>query len=192
MEFTGIKDVDLKIFSELDDISLLRVCSVNKNIRNHVCKDEIFWKNRFIEKNAIQYKPENRSWKNYYLQVLIDLDRFSKDPIKFINNIVWMTDIDHSFYVPSNVDIMNIKKHLTPLKDAPEWVLNNLYLLNLGKIILRPSILSDAFTLENPKPIDLLIVTSKYSNSNHMIRGFEISQAGKYYYPDIYHDSILQ
>ena len=190
MEFTGIKDVDLKIFSELDDISLLRVCSVNKNIRNHVCKDEIFWKNRFIEKYAIQHKPENRSWKDHYLQVLIDLDRFSKDPIKFLDNIVWLTDIDHSFYVPS--DSYDIKNHLTPLKDAPEWVLNNLYLLDLGKIILRPSIYSDRFTLENPKPIDLLLISTKYRQSSDVIKGFAISPIGKYFYPNIFHESILQ
>jgi hypothetical protein len=72
------RDVDFKILSELNDKDLFSVCLTNK-YANNLCKDEIFWKNRFtskignkteIGKLLIKYKPTNRNWRNYYLSLI--------------------------------------------------------------------------------------------------------------------------
>jgi hypothetical protein len=77
---TGIKDVDLKIISELDDYELGKVCSVNKYVHS-LCKDENFWRNRtinlFITSEHVFKNVEklnkfkgDRTWKNYYSYLL--------------------------------------------------------------------------------------------------------------------------
>ena len=186
MAFTQIRDVDLKIFSELDDISLLRVYSVNRNVRNHVCKDENFWRNRFFSKYGdvativVKYKPENRTWKDYYLQVLIDLDRYAKNPMEFSKNIVWNKDIEHSYYVPEGLFDKSQIKDLIPLSDAPEWVLNNLYLLDLGnEIILADQPLYSRTIFNNPKPIQIFqFISDKFKELRKPIRGFNLREGG--------------
>ena len=74
---TGIKDVDAIVLSKLNDRELLSFCLVNKEAAT-LCKDEMFWQNRFRskfnEKDA-GFKPSDVTWKNYYLQVISDLDK---------------------------------------------------------------------------------------------------------------------
>jgi hypothetical protein len=45
--FTGSKDIDLIVLSKLNDEDLLNACQTNKAI-NKACKNESFWKSRFI------------------------------------------------------------------------------------------------------------------------------------------------
>ena len=129
--FTEIRDVDLKILSELDDRSLLNSCATNKYVYN-ICKDENIWRNRFIKKygeHVASYRPTDRSWKNHYMQIIIDLEKFAYNPLRFFDYIfVGQND----FYTP--------KKSLyaaewIPLDKSPEWVINNFWLLNLGKSV---------------------------------------------------------
>lgn len=73
---TGIKDVDLKIISSLNDYELGKVCSVNKYV-NELCANENFWRNRtvdfFITKEKVyenlsqlnEFRGE-KTWKKYY------------------------------------------------------------------------------------------------------------------------------
>ena len=70
-----IKDVDKKILSELDDKSLLEFCKTGK-YGNELCKDELFWKNRFISRFGRADKNEWRSWKDFYLNVVFYMDRY--------------------------------------------------------------------------------------------------------------------
>ena len=163
---------------------------MNTYFRDKVCRDENFWRNRFVTKYgnmAAEYKPKERSWKEHYLQVLIDLDRFSKNPMKFLDNIVWDRDIQHSYYVSDGVLDTYIRGQLIPLMDAPEWVLNNLYLLNLGDEIklasqanwenIPATILYDTTIFRNAKPIELLtFISDKYKLIAHqpVIRGFNL------------------
>ena len=67
--FTGIKDTDLLILMQLDDKSLLQTCKVNMYV-NTLCKNEDFWKIRFRKRFGNVVKPEDKSWKKYYLYLL--------------------------------------------------------------------------------------------------------------------------
>ena len=71
-----IKDVDKKILMELDDKSLLEFCKTGK-YANELCKDELFWKKRFIDKFGRADKNSDRSWKDFYLKMVYYLDKYS-------------------------------------------------------------------------------------------------------------------
>lgn len=166
--FSGIADVDLKILSELDDESLFRACSVNKELFRICNKEPIFWKDRFIKKygkHASEYKPNNRSWKNHYMQVFIYLQQYKKEPIKFLDNIIWRGNVKNSYYLDRTIE------KLIPLLDAPENIQTNLWLLDLGNSILGDSI----------SPVEFL---SKIPLENHQtIAGFkkDPTKPGTYY-----------
>ncbi len=74
---TRIKDVDKKILMELDDKSLLEFCKTGK-YGNQLCKDEIFWKNRFINRFGRADKNQGKSWKDFYLNMVYYLDKYGK------------------------------------------------------------------------------------------------------------------
>ena len=57
----------------MDDKSLLEFCKTGK-YGNELCKDEMFWKKRFIEKFG--RVNENRSWKDFYLNMVYYLDKY--------------------------------------------------------------------------------------------------------------------
>jgi hypothetical protein len=66
-KFTGNTDVDLLIMEKLDDKELLRLCQVNRHLKE-LCKRELFWKKRFLNKFGNQFpKPEYRTWRRHYL-----------------------------------------------------------------------------------------------------------------------------
>jgi hypothetical protein len=76
---SGIKDVDLKILSELDDRDLFSFCLADKFV-NQMCKNEHFWRSRFVKrfgKKAAIYKPKERNWRNHYLKVIHDISQCS-------------------------------------------------------------------------------------------------------------------
>ena len=74
---TGVKDVDLKILSELDDMSLLKFCTTSKYAKK-LCEDEIFWLNRTLSKYGRLEKNPKRTWKNLYLKLTYYLDKYTK------------------------------------------------------------------------------------------------------------------
>jgi hypothetical protein len=127
--FSGIADVDLKILSELDDSSLFKACSVNKELFRICNKEPSFWKNRFIKKYGLhvsQYKPEDRSWKDHYMQIFIYLQKYKSNPIEFLNHIIWTGTVEKSYY-------LNLEngKYLF-ISEAPEEIQTNFWLLDLG------------------------------------------------------------
>lgn len=73
---TGIRDIDLKILEELSDQELFSFCLVNKEA-NKLCSNEVFWRNRFIKRfgQFNRWKPENRSYKNFYLSLVKELGK---------------------------------------------------------------------------------------------------------------------
>ena len=85
---SGIKDVDLKILSELNDRDLFSFCIADKHV-NQMCKDENFWRNRFFSRFGKVENPKT-SWRKYYLRVISDLDRYSSNPWNFFNELSWM------------------------------------------------------------------------------------------------------
>ena len=141
---TGNKNLDLKVLSNLDDRSLLNVCVVNR-YANQLCKDENFWRKRFVTKfgeEAAKYKPENRTWRNHYLKVISDLDQWSK-PWEFFNIISYHLGehddpkiaIRESYF--SKISTPPIEQSYRFLKPtlAPEEYQNAYWLLNLGNNI---------------------------------------------------------
>lgn len=76
-----IKDVDLKILSELDDKDLFSFCKLN--IENKyvykLCNDENFWRQRTFTKFGRVKKNDNRTWKEFYLQVVYYSDKYGQD-----------------------------------------------------------------------------------------------------------------
>lgn len=68
---TKIRDVDLKILSELDDRDLLNYCRTHK-YGNELCNNEDFWRNRVQIKfpGAEKIKSPNMNWKIFYLKII--------------------------------------------------------------------------------------------------------------------------
>ena len=112
--------MDLLILEELNDKDLFNFCLTDK-YANSLCKVESFWMNRFRKRFSKvapkygEYKP--KSWRNRYLKVVFDLDKYSKDPWSFLSKISWNLHND-------NID------NLT--NDKEEYITNNFWLLNLG------------------------------------------------------------
>ena len=72
-----IRDVDLKILSELDDRDLLNFCKTGK-YGNELCNNENFWRVRVQTKfpAASKIKLPSRSWKNFYLKIVYYIDKY--------------------------------------------------------------------------------------------------------------------
>ena len=104
----------------------------------------MFWRNRFLKNFGnfpLKYKPENRSWKDHYIQTFINLQKFKENPTKFLDYIMWHTNIKSSLFLPDGKN----GHQRQPLEQAPEWVLANLWLLDLGKIVVQ----SEYFSTSN-------------------------------------------
>jgi hypothetical protein len=175
MSFTAVKDINLKILSELNDRDLLNVCSTDKKAYNQICTDPHFWRNRLVQKYgemAVKHKPEGRSWKNHYMQLIIDLEKYRDNPISFLDIILWDPHgIGESFYETSPDDIESLLK-------APEWVMNNLYLLDLGKELIiwlengfdeNENLLFEKKILSHPTPAEVLKLVS-----NKLLQQYEL------------------
>ena len=154
--FTGIKDVDLKILMELDDRDLIRTCATNRELRRICNVDQGFWRNRYVKQygeHAASFKPEGRSWKNHYMQTYIDLHKFP-NPIDFLSHIAWKEKVEKSIFVDFD------REALISLRDAPEWVMNNLHLLKIPKIKVvsyapNALLIADFTIYENITPFEL-------------------------------------
>jgi hypothetical protein len=174
-EITGIKDLDLKILMEMDDRELLSICASQNKYFYRICKSEIFWDQRYlkrfasINKEAANYKPINRTWKQHYLQTVIDLDRFSVDPWTFLPYVLWSNKgINFSKYKDSEGEIY-------PFLEAPEWVMNNFFLLNLGAVMV------DGKFYSSITPFQLFKVISPSIPENLLVSG-----NGLFHNKDIY------
>jgi len=81
---TGQKDPNLVILDKLDDKSLISFCLVNK-AANELCSNDDFWRNRFIRKageESLQYKSPEKTWKQFYLQILKYWDPNNNEAMK--------------------------------------------------------------------------------------------------------------
>lgn len=164
---TGIKDVDLKILSEMDDKELLTICSSKNKYFYRICNNDFFWQQRYmkrfasIKKEAVDHKPIHETWKKYYLQTVIDLDRFSNDPWQFLKYILWShRGIEFSKF--------RDEQEVIPLKETPSWVMNNFFLLNLGSVNI------DGVSYENITPHQMFNIISQSVPENLLVSGFGI------------------
>ena len=76
---TGRKDTDILILEQMGDRDLFNYCLTNKTSAA-LCRDETFWRNRFLkkfspEREALNLKPRNTSWKNYYMKTVVDTEK---------------------------------------------------------------------------------------------------------------------
>jgi hypothetical protein len=161
--FPEDKDLAHKIMMDLDNSELVKLCATNKRMYE-VCNNyPTFWRNKFIKdygEHAAQYKPENRSWKNHYMTVFIDLQKYQKNPMEFLYSIFWKSNIDDSYFM----DYEN--QQFVPLKQAPEWVTNNLYLLNIDKI--KTYMDEGLREYKNIKPIEIFQIFQKESKGLYL------------------------
>ena len=76
-KFTEMKDIDLKILYEIENIKdLLNLCSTNKYLYN-LCNED-FWKRKALDlggDETVKYKNKKESWKNHFLKMVIDLEQ---------------------------------------------------------------------------------------------------------------------
>ena len=85
---TGITDVDREILMRFDDKELLAVC-FSKNIYCLKLCDETFFQNRFFQKfpEVVESKPQNMTWKKFYLVTLYLKNEDPKNRQIFFENI---------------------------------------------------------------------------------------------------------
>ena len=100
---------------------------------------------------------------------MIDLDRFTDKPEEFLKYIQWSKNGAESSYfidIPdTGVPIggsLNIKK---PFLSAPEWVMNNFYLLDLGPAYI------DGEYKEHVTPFMLFESEAKNSTGSLLVNG---------------------
>jgi hypothetical protein len=85
--------MDLEELSKLNDRDLLNLCKNNTDV-NEVCKKENFWEERALKnfgKESGKYRPVDLSWRNFYLQIIFDLDisDLKNNPWNFVNELTW-------------------------------------------------------------------------------------------------------
>lgn len=120
------KKVSLEALEKLDDRTLISRCLKDEDT-NSLCRNEDFWEQRAINKygrRAAFYKPEEKTWRNYYLQIITDVNDFK--PWNFFHEIIsW--DIE-DFPDMDNIEIYEYKWSET-------WQ-NRFHFLNLGNQII--------------------------------------------------------
>lgn len=134
MSLTYIKDLNLKIMMELEDEDLLKICNTDQNARNNLCKNEDFWRNRFMKKYTKKdflykstFKPKRLSWKDYYLLEIVYNELKFIYPEQILSRFIWSPKgKSESFYV----DIFNNK---VPFINTPLILKKFLYSFPLGE-----------------------------------------------------------
>lgn len=139
--FSDIGEIDKTLLMNLTDKELFNECLNNERI-NLLCQDESFWEKRFrhyFGDKASKDKPATRKWKNHYMKVSMDLDRFLLDPFSFFDIIEWnvLSPLSEMKFCSRPHNQCEPGTTLS-LSASPEWVVNNYNLLNLGThIVLR-------------------------------------------------------
>ena len=158
--FPEDKNLAHKIMMDLSNSDLVKVCATNKRMYAICNNYPSFWRDKFVKdygEHAAQYKPEDRSWKNHYMKVFIDLQKYKTDPTKFLYNIIWKDNFDNSYFIDYE------KQKFVPLKEAPEWVINNLYLLNIDGLKIH-HFGQSLKEYKNIKPIEIFQIFPKESS----------------------------
>ena len=67
-DLTGLKDIDREILKYIPDDELLKVCSINRRMRNDVCDDNFLRRRMCKYPKIINYKKLNETWKQFFLK----------------------------------------------------------------------------------------------------------------------------
>lgn len=189
---SNVKDVDLKILSELNDTDLFNFCIVNK-YANKLCKDEHFWMNRFLERFGTPHKPDYMSWRRYYLQVVKDINEL-KNPWDFFQiRFTRIGDIFRNIFRDPNIDVWRMTQKQQ----------NQYYYLDLGShpIVFRlHQTVADDINIvkeyKNLTPEKLLKIVSDFYRAPVPIEEFRQQQAAgntltqKWTEEDVKHDKV--
>ena len=75
---SGHRDTDIIVLSKLDDKDLFSACLTSK-YENKLCNETFFY-NRFLTRypKTMKFKPENLSWRKYYLNTISYIDKLNK------------------------------------------------------------------------------------------------------------------
>ena len=149
---TGVKDLDIKILGELEDVDLVNICQVNKQA-DEICKDQGFWLNRIMLKfpylslDVLNKYKDNRSWSEYYINDLrkINLSDAQSD----LSESVQYGRLDHMIMAINNGADINYSKYyiVTAGEMRHRDVFN--YLINQGIDIRTDSDAPLRFASEN-------------------------------------------
>ena len=83
LPLTGERRTIYKILSELPDEDLFNLCLSNKSM-NTLCNRDEFWKDRLFQHfglHALRDKPENQSWKQHYLEIVYDINKYNEGKV---------------------------------------------------------------------------------------------------------------
>lgn len=76
---TGVKDLDMKMLNELEDIDLVNYCKTNKQA-SEMCDDQSFWAKRvmlkfpYVPSNVLIQNKGDRKWSEYYIKDLRNIN----------------------------------------------------------------------------------------------------------------------
>ena len=97
--FSGIRDIDMKILMDLEDEDLYYACQTDKRI-NDICNDEVFWMRKAIKSGNV-VKPEDISWRRYYLSLRMD------PAINLYEKIFYLKENAREFFKEANFGLYN-------------------------------------------------------------------------------------
>jgi hypothetical protein len=144
--FSASRDTDFLIMEEMDDESLLNFCKVNLHTFT-ICNNDLFWEKRskrnFEELSKL--KPENESWKRFYLNILYYIYKLKED-FKYEYEHGEDEDTPETVYnrVKASVDDKLKLKLETPLPRGKVYDVSFIYKKSRPvKIIKRPDEDSD-------------------------------------------------
>ena len=82
--FSKNKDVDREILQRLDDRDLFQTLLTSK-YSYEITNNDNFWRNRLLMKYAstISHKPEDVSWKDYYLSAVYYIEELKRKGFEF-------------------------------------------------------------------------------------------------------------
>ena len=82
---TQLPDVDREILLKLDEREFLEICSPPKSSYSRkLCNEDLFRKRLVLKyPSAYQYKPENQTWKKYYLSTSYYINKLKEEEIPY-------------------------------------------------------------------------------------------------------------
>jgi len=129
----------------------------------------------------LDLKPKNTSWRDQYMKTIIDLDKYSKDPWKFIETISW----DISEGIDGVKAFQNINKFpfvvIKDIQDTNDEWKNNYNLLSLTRPTTKvlTIMFPDMNRIEIPiisyiSPRDIINIVAMYYKDKQFINPYRI------------------
>ena len=186
--FSKIPDVDAKILMNLNDKDLVSTCLTSK-YANSICEKNSFWMNRYIKtfgQEAAKHKPDQRPWKQYYLQTIMDLETFlyrGQDyPMNFFENLVWDVKNSKGYFAIRDMSDFPQIVELLPFghEEIPEWFMNYFWLKKFNVTINQ----GGNTKVENYQNITPSELVKKFPRRKYISQFREQAFLPGEYYPD--------